>query len=68
MKELRNEIANIISVMPHMDEANSHGICHIIKTPKQAEAFIKWLKMQDLKKSLQTPIIYKAHEFAKTIN
>ena len=67
MQELREKIADMIKVAHNMDEVNINGICHLIKTPIQANKFIEWLKTQDLPNSMRTPIIDKALEIRHTV-
>lgn len=67
MRELKNEMIDLLMEVPRMDKPNLMGIINILKTPEQAQKMIDWLEDQQLTEMLQTPIIKQAHAIERTI-
>ncbi len=66
---MREKLIGQIAVYLHnnspLNKTQIVTIMGTLKTAEQAQEMLEWLKTQELKKSLYTPLIEKAKELAK---
>ena len=62
MEQLQIKIMETLQRVQNMDKDNTLGIVRSLKTQKQAQQFLKWLKSQPLEQMKRTQVIDKLEE------
>ena len=67
METLQIKIMKILQRVQNMDKDNTLGIVGSLKTEKQAQEFLQWLKTQPLEQMKRTQVIDKLEEIMKQV-